>query len=74
MNGGRCSVFQILTEGLSIYDLVPHMGGIVWVTDRRSNIKKVLEQYAVVFCAAHRIDNVLERTFFQHEKKTKKTK
>lgn len=57
-----------------MYDLVAYMGDIVWVTDRGSNIKKILEQFEVIFCATHRINNVLERTFFQHGKKIKNNK
>jgi len=50
------------------------MRDIVWVTDRGSNIKKVLEEYEVVFCACHRINNILEKVFFQTEKKKNKKK
>jgi hypothetical protein len=46
----------------------------VWVSDRGSNIRKVLEEYEVVFCSAHRLNNILERLFFQSEKKKKKKK
>jgi hypothetical protein len=50
------------------------MNDIIWVTDRGSNIKKVLEEYEVVFCACHRVNNILEKVFFQTEKKKKKKK
>jgi hypothetical protein len=48
------------------------MRDIVWVTDRGSNIKKILEEYEVVFCSAHRVNNVLAKVFFQVEKRKKK--
>jgi hypothetical protein len=48
------------------------MKNIIWVSDRGSNIKKVLEEEEVVFCAGHRINNILEKLFFQNEEKNKR--
>ncbi|CAF4464747.1 unnamed protein product [Rotaria sp. Silwood2] len=67
-------VLKVLKKGLSLYDLTLYMRDIIWVTDRGSNIKKILEEYEVVFCAAHRVNNILERLFFQSKKKKKKKK
>jgi hypothetical protein len=66
------NVRKVLIEGLSIYNLVPYMKNIIWVSDRGSNIKKVLEEEEVVFCAGHRINNILEKLFFQNEEKNKR--
>ena len=42
------------------------------MSDRGSNIKKVLEEEEVVFCSGHRINNILEKIFFQNEEKNKR--
>lgn len=62
----------MLLEGLSTYNLVPFLKNIIWVSDRGSNIKKVLEEEEVVFCSGHRINNILEKVFFQNEEKNKR--
>jgi hypothetical protein len=48
------------------------MRNIIWVSDRGSNIKKVLEEEEIVFCSGHRVNNILERLFFQNEEKNKR--
>lgn len=51
---------------------MPYLKNIIWVSDRGSNIKKALEEEDVVFCACHRINNILENLFFQNEEKNKR--
>lgn len=48
------------------------MKNIIWVSDRGSNIKKTLEEEEVVFCSGHRVNNILEKLFFQNEEKNKR--
>ncbi len=43
------------------------MFDIIWVCDRGSNLKKALEKFNVVHCIAHRLNNVLQKTFYQAE-------
>ncbi|CAF3158582.1 unnamed protein product [Rotaria socialis] len=43
------------------------MYDIIWVCDRESNLKKALEKYTVVHCVAHRLNKVLQQTFYQAE-------
>lgn len=57
----------MIEEGLALYDLQNFMYDIVWVCDRGSNIKKALEKFTVVHCVAHRLNNVLQATFYQSE-------
>jgi len=40
------------------------MDKITFVCDRGSNLLKALEDYQVVNCFAHRLNNVLKRTFY----------
>jgi len=44
----------------------------MFVSDRGSNIKKALEGHDLLFCFGHRINNVLQRTFYQIVSKKKK--
>ena len=57
----------MIEEGLALYDLQHFMFDIVWVCDRRSNLKKALEKFTIVHCIAHRLNNVLQKTFYQAE-------
>lgn len=53
------------------------MEKITYVCDRGSNLIKVLEDYNIVHCFPHRLNNVLKRTFYSAgtaEKKAKKNK
>ena len=43
------------------------MYDVIWVCDRGSNLKKALEKYTIVHCVAHRLNNVLQQTFYQAE-------
>jgi hypothetical protein len=57
----------VIEEGLSLYDLQPFMYDIIWVCDRGSNLKKALEKFTVVHCIAHRLNNILQKIFYQAE-------
>ncbi|CAF1419094.1 unnamed protein product [Adineta steineri] len=46
----------------------------MFMSDRGSNIIKALEGHDLLFCFAHRINNVLQRSFYQIITKTKKEK
>jgi hypothetical protein len=37
----------------------------LFVSDRGANIKKALEGHEVLFCFGHRINNILQRAFYQ---------
>jgi hypothetical protein len=53
------------------------MDKIIFVCDRGSNLVKALEDYQVIHCFPHRLNNVLKRTFYSagtQEKRKKKTK
>ncbi|CAF1411802.1 unnamed protein product [Rotaria sordida] len=41
------NLLKVLKKGSSIYDLTIYMRDIIWVTDRGSNIKNILEEYEV---------------------------
>jgi hypothetical protein len=41
----------------------------VFVSDRGANIKKALEGHEVLFCFGHRINNILQRAFYQIKSK-----
>jgi hypothetical protein len=43
------------------------MYDIIWVCDRGSNIKKALEKFPVVHCVGHRLNNTLQKIFYQAE-------
>ena len=57
----------MIEEGLALYDLQHFIFDIVWVCDTGSNLKKTLEKFTVVHCIAHRLNNVLQKTFYQAE-------
>lgn len=43
------------------------MYDIIWVCDRGSNLKKALEKFLVVHCIGHRLNNTLQKVFYQAE-------
>jgi hypothetical protein len=43
------------------------MYDIIWVCDRGSNLKKALEKFPVVHCVGHRLNNTLQKVFYQAE-------
>lgn len=58
------SIQQAITAALSRFGLDVFMDKITYVSDRGSNLVKVLEDYEVVHCFPHRLNNVLKRTFY----------
>ncbi|CAF5095494.1 unnamed protein product, partial [Rotaria sp. Silwood1] len=53
-----------ITAALSRFGLDQLMDKITFVCDRGSNLIKALEDYQVVHCFPHRLNNVLKRTFY----------
>ncbi|CAF0844168.1 unnamed protein product [Adineta steineri] len=53
-----------ITFALSKFGLDNLMNKITFVCDRGSNLVKALEDYEVVHCFPHRLNNVLKRTFY----------
>lgn len=47
------------------------MSDITFVTDRGANFIKGLKDFTVVFCTAHRLNNILKQTFYQNILKDK---
>ena len=45
---------------------------ITFVTDRGANFVKGLQFFRVLYCVAHRLNNILKATFYQQSKKNKK--
>ncbi|CAF2161723.1 unnamed protein product [Rotaria magnacalcarata] len=68
------SVLQALRKQLDLFGLLPYMNNhnITFTTDRGSNILKALKGYPVVYCFAHRINNVLKLAFYQTAQKKEK--
>jgi hypothetical protein len=61
-----------LEEQLSVFHLHELMHKITFVSDRGSNFVSALREYDVLYCVAHRLNNILKRTFYQGLKKKKK--
>jgi hypothetical protein len=59
---------------LAEFDLDHYMDNITFVTDRGSNFKKAFRLHKVLFCVAHRLNNILKRCFYQNSNKKKTTK
>ncbi|CAF4461084.1 unnamed protein product, partial [Rotaria magnacalcarata] len=73
-NKTAANLIKVIEEGLALYDLEPFMVDIIWICDRGSNFVKALSKFTVVHCIAHRLNNVLQHTFYQAEiNKTKKS-
>jgi hypothetical protein len=62
----------MLEDQLDIFGLKELMDKITFVTDRGSNFIKALMAFRVMLCVAHRLNNVLKKTFFQAISKKKK--
>jgi hypothetical protein len=43
------------------------MYDIIWVCDRGSNLKKALAKFNLVHCVGHRLNNTLQKIFYQAE-------
>jgi hypothetical protein len=65
------SLFQLIQQQLSIYELDSSLDLITYVTDRGSNFVKGLRDYHLMFCVAHRLHGILKKTFFQNVKQKK---
>ena len=61
-----------MREQLEQFDLANQMDKITFVTDRGSNFKKAFHSHSVLYCAAHRLNNILKRCFYHTDKKKKK--
>ncbi|CAF5193867.1 unnamed protein product [Rotaria magnacalcarata] len=68
------SVLRALRKQLDLFGLLPYMDNhnITFTTDRGSNILKALKGYPVVYCFAHRINNMLKLAFYQTAQKKEK--
>ena len=62
----------MLEKELAVFDLQEFMNKITFVSDRGSNFVSALRKFDVLYCVAHRLNNILKRTFFQGLKKKKK--
>ncbi|CAF4667093.1 unnamed protein product [Rotaria sp. Silwood2] len=67
------NVLKMLEDELTVFRLKELMNKITFVTDRGSNLIKAMMAFHVLFCIAHRLNNVLKKTFYQETKKKKKT-
>lgn len=54
------------------FGLENYLSDLVFVTDRGSNFIKGLDGFTVLFCTAHRLNNILKHTFYQNLSKQKK--
>ncbi|CAF4580493.1 unnamed protein product, partial [Rotaria sp. Silwood2] len=66
------NVLKSITAALSRFGLDQLMNEITFVCDRGSNLLKALEDYQVVHCFPHRLNNILKRTFYSAGTKEKK--
>ena len=55
-----------------MFNLDEFMDRITFVSDRGSNFVSGFRDFHVLFCVAHRLNNILKRTFYQVAKKKKK--
>lgn len=62
----------MIQEQLAVFNLDEFMDKIAFVSDRGSNFVSGLRDFHVLFCVAHRLNNILKRTFYQGAKKKKK--
>ncbi len=51
---------------LAQFDLDRYMDDITYVTDRGSNFIKAFRSHKVLYCVAHRLNNILKRCFYQN--------
>lgn len=60
-------LFQAIGKQLKLFALEVHFDNkkSVFMSDRGSNIIKALERHDVVFCFRHRMNNMLQRSFYQ---------
>lgn len=61
----------MLEAQLAVFGLKELMDKITFVTDRGANFIKALMAFRVILCVAHRLNNVLKKTFYQTISKKK---
>jgi hypothetical protein len=61
----------MLEAQLAVFGLKELMDKITFVTDRGANFIKALMAFRVLLCVAHRLNNVLKKTFYQEISKKK---
>ncbi|CAF3067043.1 unnamed protein product, partial [Rotaria sp. Silwood2] len=65
------NVLKSITAALSRFGFDQLMDKITFFCDRGSNLIKALEDYQVIHCFSHRLNNVLKRTFYSAGTKEK---
>ncbi|CAF1331276.1 unnamed protein product [Rotaria sordida] len=65
------NIMKLLRKELISFGLENSLNDIVFVTDRGSNFVKGLDGFTVLFCTAHRLNNILKLTFYQNFSKEK---
>ncbi|CAF1957549.1 unnamed protein product [Rotaria magnacalcarata] len=70
-NKTALNVLKMLEAQLSVFGLKELMDKITFVTDRGANFIKALMAFRVLLCVAHRLNNVLKKTFYQEISKKK---
>ncbi|CAF4914765.1 unnamed protein product [Rotaria sp. Silwood1] len=68
------NIYQLMESQLAQFGLDQYMDSITFVTDRGSNFIKAFRLNKVLFCVAHRLNNILKRCFYQTPMKKKKNK
>ncbi|CAF4894958.1 unnamed protein product [Rotaria socialis] len=64
-NKTALNVLKMLEAQLSVFGLKDIMDKITFVTDRGANFIKALMAFRVLLCVAHRLNNVLKKTFYE---------
>jgi hypothetical protein len=62
----------MMKEQLEQFDLANQIDKITFVTDRGSNFKKAFSSHKVLYCVAHRLNNILKRCSYHMDKKQRK--
>ncbi|CAF1524806.1 unnamed protein product [Adineta ricciae] len=65
-------ILKVIEEQLKVFDLYDYIDLITFVTDRGANFIRGLRHRKVLHCVAHRLNNILKRTFYQQPKQNKK--
>jgi hypothetical protein len=63
----------MMKEQLDQFDLGAQMEKITFVTDRGANFNKAFNKHKVLYCVAHRLNNILKRCFYHTDKKKSKS-
>jgi hypothetical protein len=62
----------MMKEQLQQFELANQIDEITFVTDRGSDFKKAFSSHKVLYCVAHRLNNILKRCFHHMDKKQRK--